>query len=113
MFCSRPNIFTDNYEESSLYMTVWPTSLAHPSLSILGYFSILGSVGPVVELQARWAAGVFCGSLKLPSKTVMLSEVKETKSSIFKRLGQYKIKVSIPKGNLIFLKASTVNKLPT
>ena len=78
-------------------MTVWPTSLTHPSLSILGYFSVLGAVGPAVELQARWVAGVFSGSLKLPSKKIMLSEVKETKSDMFKRLGQYKMRVIIPK----------------
>ncbi len=45
-----------------LYRRVFPPSLEHPTLAIMGLLQTKGSILPAVELQARWATRVIAGN---------------------------------------------------
>uniref|UniRef100_A0A672JII9 Flavin-containing monooxygenase n=1 Tax=Salarias fasciatus TaxID=181472 RepID=A0A672JII9_SALFA len=44
----------------TLYKRVFPLSLEQPTLAIMGLFQSKGPIMTTVEIQARWAARVFC-----------------------------------------------------
>uniref|UniRef100_A0A3P9LKZ1 Flavin-containing monooxygenase n=1 Tax=Oryzias latipes TaxID=8090 RepID=A0A3P9LKZ1_ORYLA len=62
--------------ELTLYKRVFPPSLEHPTLAIMGLFQAKGPIIPVVEMQARWAVKVFSGSSHLPPKERMLEVIE-------------------------------------
>ncbi|XP_069555231.1 dimethylaniline monooxygenase [N-oxide-forming] 2-like isoform X2 [Brachyistius frenatus] len=62
--------------EVTLYKRLFPPSLHHPTLAIMGLFQTKGPIMPIVEMQARWAVRVFSGLSHLPLKEKML-EVTE------------------------------------
>ena len=68
---------------------MWPIHLQHPTMAILGMARVSGSVLPVAELQARWAARVMAGKLKLPRYPDMKKEVNNTIQKIKKNTGYY------------------------
>lgn len=45
-----------------LYKHVFPPSLTRPTLAVVGFISGLGAIGPLAEMQARWATRVFKGA---------------------------------------------------
>lgn len=45
-----------------LYRRVFPPSLEHPTLAIMGLLQTKGPIMPVAELQARWATRVIAGN---------------------------------------------------
>ncbi|XP_043076164.1 flavin-containing monooxygenase 5-like [Puntigrus tetrazona] len=49
-----------------LYRRVFPPSLEHPTLAIMGLLQTKGAIMPAVELQARWATRVIAGLNHLP-----------------------------------------------
>ncbi|XP_062989598.1 dimethylaniline monooxygenase [N-oxide-forming] 2-like isoform X2 [Elgaria multicarinata webbii] len=70
---------------TSLYKQVFLPQLEKPTLAVIGYISVTGSILPVVELQARWATRVFNGSSKLPPVNRLMSEVAKQKNYLLKR----------------------------
>ncbi|XP_038162848.1 dimethylaniline monooxygenase [N-oxide-forming] 2-like isoform X2 [Cyprinodon tularosa] len=63
-------------EELTLYKRVFPPSLQHPTLAIMGLFQTKGPIMPTVEMQVRWAVKVFSGFARLPSKQKMLEAIE-------------------------------------
>jgi len=53
-------------------------NLAHPhTLALIGLIQPIGALLPISELQSRWFAQLMAGKLKLPSKEVMLQDMRE------------------------------------
>lgn len=46
----------------ALYKYVFPPTLEHPTLAIIGLVQPLGAIMPLSEMQARWATRVFKGA---------------------------------------------------
>uniref|UniRef100_A0A3Q2Y9X2 Flavin-containing monooxygenase n=1 Tax=Hippocampus comes TaxID=109280 RepID=A0A3Q2Y9X2_HIPCM len=64
-----------------LYKHVFPPTLEHPTLAVVGFIHALGAIMPQAEMQARWAVQVLKGHKKLPSSQAMVKAVeKDTKS---------------------------------
>ncbi|XP_018525670.1 flavin-containing monooxygenase 5 [Lates calcarifer] len=62
--------------EFTLYKRLFPPSLQHPTLAIMGLFQTKGPIMPIVEMQARWAVKVFSGVSCLPSEEKMLEVIE-------------------------------------
>ncbi|KAK2835804.1 hypothetical protein Q5P01_016288 [Channa striata] len=62
-----------------LYKRLFPPSLQHNTLALMGLFQAQGPIMPVVEMQARWAVRVFLGLCHLPSKEEMLAVIESEK----------------------------------
>ncbi|KAI0218819.1 Dimethylaniline monooxygenase [N-oxide-forming] 5 [Lamellibrachia satsuma] len=60
-----------------LYRWMFPPNLEHPTLVVIGRMQQLGSVFPIVEMQSRWATRVFKGLCQLPSRDVMLADIRQ------------------------------------
>ncbi|XP_074524012.1 flavin-containing monooxygenase 5-like [Halichoeres trimaculatus] len=60
-----------------LYKHMFPPSLTRPTLAVVGFISGLGAIGPLAEMQARWATRVFKGLATLPSEETMIKEISE------------------------------------
>jgi dimethylaniline monooxygenase (N-oxide forming) len=73
---SFPFLKDANIHPGDLYKSVFPVD-SPGSMAFLGYIRVRGSVFPVVELQARWVAGVFNGRCKLPSSERMHDDVQK------------------------------------
>lgn len=65
-----------------LYKYVHPPDMAHPTLAIIGCIQPLGAIMPIAEMQSRLAAGVISGSMKLPSRDVMWSDVRQKQAEL-------------------------------
>jgi dimethylaniline monooxygenase (N-oxide forming) len=63
-----------------LYKHVFHPDL--PGLAFIGMCIVAGSVIPVIELQARWAARVLAGGVALPSPEEMREEIRERRSRL-------------------------------
>lgn len=85
------SIMGGNFRDLELYLYVFPPRLRHPTFAAIGFFETIGSHGPVMELQARWACRVFKGLCNLPSQNTMLSDVRQTKQHLSKIFGKDKI----------------------
>ncbi|KAL4634955.1 dimethylaniline monooxygenase N-oxide-forming 5-like [Arapaima gigas] len=57
------SIFTGPGHNLTLYNHVFPPTLQHPTLGIMGLIEPWGPIMPVVEMQARWATRVIKGNL--------------------------------------------------
>ncbi|KAH0618213.1 hypothetical protein JD844_017223 [Phrynosoma platyrhinos] len=56
---------------TSLYKYIFPPHLEKPTLAIIGFIAVNGSILPVTELQARWVTRVFNGKKsKLETKVL-------------------------------------------
>ncbi|CAL8254746.1 unnamed protein product [Merluccius merluccius] len=63
-----------------LYKHIFPPTLEHPTLAVVGFIHALGAIMPQAEMQARWVSLVFKGKKKLPSTNAMIKSVeKDTK----------------------------------
>ncbi|KAG7462341.1 dimethylaniline monooxygenase [N-oxide-forming] 2-like [Solea senegalensis] len=71
-----PSLYEETHGELTLYKRVFPPSLQHPTLAIMGLFQTKGPIMPVVEMQARWAVRVFSGLNRLPSPEKMLEVIE-------------------------------------
>ncbi|XP_051929196.1 flavin-containing monooxygenase 5-like [Hippocampus zosterae] len=75
------NILYKSGHRVGLYKHVFPPTLEHPTLAVVGFIHALGAIMPQAEMQARWAVQVLKGRKKLPSSQVMVKAVeKDTKS---------------------------------
>ncbi|XP_035217738.1 flavin-containing monooxygenase 5-like isoform X2 [Stegodyphus dumicola] len=68
-----------------LYKFIYPPHLPHPTLAILGLIQPSGPGFPVGEMQCRWTARVMSGKHSLPSKEVMMADIKKKLDFIRKR----------------------------
>ncbi|XP_072294466.1 flavin-containing monooxygenase 5-like isoform X1 [Eucyclogobius newberryi] len=63
-----------------LYKHVFPPTLEHHTLAVVGFIHALGAIMPQAEMQARWVTQVFKGLKKLPPTPAMVRAVeKDTK----------------------------------
>ncbi|XP_021260739.1 dimethylaniline monooxygenase [N-oxide-forming] 2-like isoform X2 [Numida meleagris] len=62
---------------STLYKCIFPPQLERPTLAIIGFVKLTGSVMVGAEIQARWVTGVFAGAYKLPPSSKMMAEVSK------------------------------------
>ena len=74
---------SDNKVE--LYKHMFPPNLAKPTLAVLGCIQPLGAIFPISELQARWAARVFCAKTSLPPKSIMMEDIKRKRKAMQER----------------------------
>eukprot|EP00058_Branchiostoma_floridae_P021859 XP_002607349.1 hypothetical protein BRAFLDRAFT_69756 [Branchiostoma floridae] len=58
-----------------LYKLVFPANLPHPSLAVIGFFHVRGSIPPVAEVQARWAARAFSKIGVIPYRDEIAREI--------------------------------------
>ncbi|XP_031431112.1 flavin-containing monooxygenase 5-like [Clupea harengus] len=58
-----------------LYKHVFPPSLEHPTLAVVGFIHALGAIMPQAEMQSRWVTQVFKGLKKLPNSQAMMKAV--------------------------------------
>ncbi|CAL9695670.1 unnamed protein product [Knipowitschia caucasica] len=72
-----PELQTKSGYRLCLYKHVFPPSLAHPTLAVIGFINAFGAVNLMAELQERWATRVFKGIVKLPSEETMSREVEK------------------------------------
>lgn len=78
----------------NVYKQVWPVSLDHPTLAMIGFFDLVGSICVGTELQARWATSMFIGQARpLPSREVMMGIVNQTREEKRAAFGIVKWKV--------------------
>ncbi|KAL1022505.1 hypothetical protein UPYG_G00028580 [Umbra pygmaea] len=70
-----PDVMHKSGHRVGLYKHVFPPTLEHPTLAVVGFIHGLGAIMPMAEMQARWATRVFIGHKKLPSKQTMLKAV--------------------------------------
>ncbi|XP_076450173.1 dimethylaniline monooxygenase [N-oxide-forming] 2-like [Babylonia areolata] len=75
-----------------LYQLMYPVSLPHDSLALVGCLSTTGSLPPVHELQARLAARVLAGRHRLPDRKVRQQDVDRTNQQQLQIYGDYKYK---------------------
>ncbi|GBN61221.1 Dimethylaniline monooxygenase [N-oxide-forming] 2 [Araneus ventricosus] len=71
----------------NLYKCMFPPHLPHATLAIMGFLLTFGPAFPSGELQARWVAQVLAGKCKLPSKEVMLKDIKRRHENNVSRFG--------------------------
>lgn len=70
------NVLHTSGHRVGLYKHVFPPTLEHATLAMVGFIHGLGSVIPQAEMQARWASQVLKGHKKLPSNQAMLKSVE-------------------------------------
>jgi dimethylaniline monooxygenase (N-oxide forming) len=76
--------FIDSPNSVHLYqMTVPPL---YPNLFFLGLYEVVGPIHPAVELQARWAAAVLVGRIKLPPAEKMSKSIELFEKNLAKRV---------------------------
>ncbi|GFO22117.1 retrovirus-related pol polyprotein from transposon 297 [Plakobranchus ocellatus] len=68
-----------------LYKRMWIPDLPHQTLAFLGAIQPLGAIFPISELQARLAAQVFKGEVRLPSPKQMKQDLAKHDAKVRKR----------------------------
>ena len=81
---------TDNCVE--LYKHIFHPDL--PNIAFVGLITVAGPLPPVAELQARVAARVFVGAVKLPSSGQMHEKIRERHARL-RRRGAYPMRVQL------------------
>jgi dimethylaniline monooxygenase (N-oxide forming) len=72
-----------NGDMLSLYKHVFHPDL--PNLAFIGFCLVAGPQLPVAEMQARWAAHVFTGAVRLPSAAQMSEAIREQQAQSLRR----------------------------
>nr|XP_054755850.1 flavin-containing monooxygenase 5-like [Lytechinus pictus] len=81
----QDSVVTVEKNKLPLYKYVFPMNLQHATIAFVGYIKPAGSVIPISELQARWAARVFKGLAKLPSTEAMKADMVSKEKAMSKR----------------------------
>ena len=72
------DIINPDNNQLGLHKYIFPPNNPHPgSISFIGILTTFGSMFPVIEHQARYAAKIFSGQTKLPSRIEMLEDIKK------------------------------------
>ena len=88
-------------ERLDLYKMIFPVSLPHDSLVLIGCLRANGPLPPIMEVQARLAARVIAGKHQLPDRAVMRQDIERMNKEQLQTHGCYKYGVSFTCG--IFL----------
>jgi len=64
-------------------------NLDHPNLFFIGLFNPLGTYAPIAERQARWAARLISGALRLPSRAKMERWYERHQRKMSRRFNDY------------------------
>ena len=59
-----PSVMAKSGHRVGLYKHVFPPSLEHPTLAVVGFIHALGAIMPQAEIQARWVTRVFKGKTR-------------------------------------------------
>ena len=70
-----------NYE-TDFYQFVFSPEIQPSTLAVIGCIEPFGPIMPASEIQSRWAARVFNGTAKLPSKDKMYEDIKNKHAAI-------------------------------
>ncbi|XP_075340708.1 flavin-containing monooxygenase 5-like [Odontesthes bonariensis] len=65
-----------------LYKHVFPPTLTHSTLAVVGFIHGLGAINPLAEMQVRWATRVFKGLISLPAEERMMKEIEKDTATI-------------------------------
>ncbi|XP_064371767.1 dimethylaniline monooxygenase [N-oxide-forming] 4-like isoform X2 [Dromaius novaehollandiae] len=79
----------------SLYKCIFPPQLEKPTLAIIGFVQLTGSVMVGAEMQARWVTGIFAGSNKLPPVSRMMADISKKEKQLVKRNSPEKANMSM------------------
>ncbi|KAJ8020803.1 Dimethylaniline monooxygenase [N-oxide-forming] 3 [Holothuria leucospilota] len=84
------DVHIDCAAERDVYLHVFPVHLEHPTLACLGFFKVysIGSPICVIDMQARWVARIFKGESMLPSKEVMLEDIRKRRQTEYAQYGK-------------------------
>lgn len=74
-----------------LFKHILPPTLAHPTLTVVGFIHGFGAINALAEMQARWATRVMKGIIKLPSKKQMMTEIEEETETMHRSFSCTKI----------------------
>lgn len=85
-FFDKNFIDAEESNEINLYKHVVHTE--HQGLYFIGLIQPLGAIMPLAEVQSEWVAKLILGKSKLPSKEIMLSDIKKYKNKLRKRYKQ-------------------------
>ncbi|KFM68828.1 Dimethylaniline monooxygenase [N-oxide-forming] 5, partial [Stegodyphus mimosarum] len=83
-FLSNKILDTSN-NKANLYKLMFPPSLKHPTLAIIGLIQPFGSLFPIFEIQSRWYAQLMNGKVELPDKETMLKDIAKRNMELSKR----------------------------
>ncbi len=78
-----PSLYEVRDGDARLYRRMLPPEL--PGLYFVGLVQPIGPTIPLVEIQARWLAGVLCGAISLPSPEDMLREIDAHRAHLRER----------------------------
>ncbi|XP_033099826.1 dimethylaniline monooxygenase [N-oxide-forming] 5-like [Anneissia japonica] len=87
-----PFISREIVDERKLELFKHILSPKYTTLAFIGSVGAIGAQAPVYELQARWAASVFSGTVKLPDLKACQMDAKKRVDGMIKRYGYLKIK---------------------
>lgn len=79
------NFFSATNNEMPLYE--YMVDIDHPGLYFFGFIQPIGSVMPLVEMQAEWLAALLKGKKKLPSEDAMRKWYMRNRGKMRKRYG--------------------------
>ena len=79
----KADVFTLDDGHASLYRRIAP--LNRPGLYMLGLIQPIGATIPLVEVQAKWLAGVLSRKMRLPTEEDMHREVTSHQQSLAKQ----------------------------
>lgn len=79
----KPNVFEAKDGAVSLYRRMLHPD--RPGLYFAGLVQPIGPNIPLVEIQARWLAGVLAGAVKLPDRATMDREMTKHRAALERR----------------------------
>uniref|UniRef100_A0A914I249 Flavin-containing monooxygenase n=1 Tax=Globodera rostochiensis TaxID=31243 RepID=A0A914I249_GLORO len=83
-FIDPPELIpTKSQNDVDLYKYVFPPSnCVAKRLAVIGLVQPIGSVAPIAEMQARWAAAIFSARLELPDEAEMRVNIARTRATM-------------------------------
>ena len=82
-------------EKLELYKMIFPLSLPHDSLAVVGCLRTNGPIPPVLEIQARLAARVLAGRHRLPERSTMQQDVDQMTKQQLQTYGHVRYAVGV------------------
>ena len=74
---------------------IFPLSLPHDSLAVVGCLRTNGPIPPVLEIQARLAARVLAGRHRLPERSTMQQDVDQMTKQQLQTYGHVRYAVGV------------------
>lgn len=74
-------------ENNEMPLYEYTVDIDHPGLYFFGFIQPIGSVMPLVEMQAEWLASLLTGKKQLPAKDKMIAWYEQNRKRMRKRYG--------------------------